>query len=79
MPEAELHLDRELLRHIDERLAQHRDNLGLWTSGYLAPTEPDPEARRLTVECLKAAIYELKLMRTALTGREDGPCPTPLS
>jgi hypothetical protein len=48
--------------HVMERLVQHTDNLQLWESGYLSPTEPDPEERRLTVERLKAAIYELNLL-----------------
>lgn len=41
-----------------ERLKMHRDNLSLWQTGYLTPTEPDPQERRETMERLKAAAHE---------------------
>lgn len=44
---------------IRERIQQHRDNLALWESGYLAPTEPDEEERTAVMRELRAAIAEL--------------------
>ena len=48
--------------HIQERLAQHRDNLPMWQepTGYLLPTEPDPEERERVRRELKACIFELE-------------------
>ncbi len=43
-----------------EQLTQHQTNLSLWRSGYLNPTEPDPELRRQTVVELAAAIGVLQ-------------------
>jgi hypothetical protein len=45
---------------IRARLAQHEENLCLWRSGYLTPTEPDPEERTITIKQLEAAIWTLK-------------------
>lgn len=45
---------------IGERLQQHLDNLALWESGYLDPSEPDEDERACTVRELRAAIAELK-------------------
>jgi hypothetical protein len=61
-----------LERVIRERLAQHRENLGLWESGYLAPTEPDPEERQATMGRLKVAI---EVLETAL--KDAGISPNP--
>ncbi len=49
----------EVRLRIAERLAQHTDNLELWESGYLKPTEPDPHERECVIRELKAAIAEL--------------------
>jgi hypothetical protein len=51
------------MRHeseIREKLAQHEENLRLWRSGYLTPTEPDPEERTIAVKQLEAAIWTLQ-------------------
>jgi hypothetical protein len=48
-----------LERMIRARMEQHRENLRLWESGYLTPTEPDPEERWLIKERLRACIQEL--------------------
>ncbi len=45
---------------IQEKIEQHRTNLGLWQSGFLTPTEPDDEERRITKAELKAAIFTLE-------------------
>jgi hypothetical protein len=45
---------------IREKLAQLQENLRLWRSGYLTPTEPDPEERTIAVKQLEAAIWTLK-------------------
>ena len=45
---------------IAERLKQHRDNLHLWQSGFLAPTEPDEDERAAVMRELRAAIFELE-------------------
>lgn len=39
-------------------LQQHRDNLELWQSGHLTPTEPDPDEREAVMRELKTAIHE---------------------
>jgi hypothetical protein len=52
---------------IREQLAQHEENLRLWRSGYLTPTEPDPEERTITVKQLEAVIWTLKWV----LGEED--------
>jgi hypothetical protein len=56
----------ELLNLIDERLAQHRDNLRLWAEGYLDPTGPEATEREATVRELKAAVAELEALRKRL-------------
>jgi hypothetical protein len=53
---------------IREKLAQHEENLRLWRSGYLMPTEPDPEERTITIKQFEAAIWTLKWA----LGEEDG-------
>jgi len=45
---------------IRERIAQHQENLQLWETGTLAPTEPDPEERRQIMDRLRVAIEVLK-------------------
>jgi hypothetical protein len=45
---------------IRERLSQHRENLWLWQTGYLTPTEPDPEERQAVIDRLKVAIEVLE-------------------
>lgn len=45
---------------IREWLEHSRENLRLWKNGWLEPTEPDPEERRLTVARLEAAIEALE-------------------
>ncbi len=52
-------LCNDLSIRILERLAQHTDNLELWQSGYLNPTEPDPQERECVIRELKACIAEL--------------------
>jgi hypothetical protein len=61
-----------LERVIRERLAQHRENLGLWESGYLAPTEPDPEERPATMGRIKVAI---EVLEAALADAGISPNP----
>jgi sugar phosphate isomerase/epimerase len=60
--ELAIKLDRltRLEGSIRERLEQHKDNLALWESGYLNPTEPDPDERRATMERLRVAIEVLE-------------------
>jgi hypothetical protein len=72
---------------INFRLEQHRENLGLWESGFLAPTEPDPDERRRVMDHLRVAIHELEeVLKEACGGRvesavssveraEPGPIP----
>lgn len=57
---------------INFRLEQHRENLGLWESGFLAPTEPDPDERRRVMDHLRVAISELEEVL-----KEAGPHGTP--
>jgi hypothetical protein len=45
---------------IRARLKQHRENLQLWESGYLKPTEPDAADRALTMFKLALVIDELE-------------------
>lgn len=45
---------------IRDQLSWHRENLRLWENGFLTPTEPDEEERRITVAELKAAIATLE-------------------
>ena len=45
---------------IREKLAQHQENLHLWRTGYLSPTEPDPQEREKVIIQLKAAIHTLQ-------------------
>lgn len=45
---------------IREKISQHKDNLRLWRSGYLRPTEPDEDEVQLTMAGLKGAIYSLE-------------------
>lgn len=47
---------------LNERLRQHRENLKLWESGYLTPTEPEEEERWLIKERLKAVILEVEYL-----------------
>ena len=42
------------------KLEQHKENLQLWESGYLAPTEPDADERATIMRELKAAIATLE-------------------
>ena len=53
----------DIRRYVEERLDQHRENLRLWESGYLDPTEPEEEERTATKLQLKACIYELELLQ----------------
>lgn len=55
-------------RHVDERLKQHRDNLRLWESGYLDPTEPDKIEREAVRRELQASVIELELIEEFLSG-----------
>lgn len=48
-------------RHLTERLNQHRDNLKLWESGFLTPTEPDEGERDAVMRELRAAIAECEM------------------
>lgn len=43
-----------------EKLEQHRENVRLWTGGFLAQTEPDPDERAAILRELKAAIFTLE-------------------
>lgn len=56
---------------VAERLRQHRENLALWRSGYLRPTEPDPDERAATMRELGACIAEL-LPLAVMLGIETG-------
>jgi hypothetical protein len=47
---------------IAERLAQHLENLRLWETGYLTPTEPDARERECVMRELRAAIAELRAL-----------------
>ena len=49
----------DLRLKIWDRLSQHTDNLRLWESGYLNPTEPDEHERECVIRELKACIVEL--------------------
>jgi hypothetical protein len=49
-----------IARPIREKIAQHEDNLALWESGYLDPTEPDEDERRATIAGLRAASGSLR-------------------
>lgn len=61
---------KHLMRnHIDDRLKQHRDNLAMWSNGFLDPTEPDENERNAVMRELEAAIAELELMDEFLNGR----------
>lgn len=51
---------------IEERLAQHRENLSLWLNHYLDSTEPDVEERVRTCRGLQAAIHELEYLQQFL-------------
>lgn len=55
--------EKPILKHIDERLKQHRDNLELWNNGTLTPTAEDEQDIELTKEGLKACIYELSELK----------------
>lgn len=46
--------------HIEARLKQHSDNLHLWLSEALTPTEPEEEERAAVIRELRAAIVELQ-------------------
>jgi hypothetical protein len=59
MPEGEIPVMRTVAE-IREKLAQHEENLRLWRSSYLTPTEPEPEERTIAVKQLEAAIWTLK-------------------
>lgn len=59
----------DLRLRIAERLVQHTDNLRLWESGYLNPTEPDPQERECVIRELKAAIAELEGLNKLIYGR----------
>jgi len=52
--------DLRVERLVSERLHQHRENLALWESGYLDPTEPYEEERHAIKRELKAAIKALE-------------------
>jgi hypothetical protein len=47
---------------IEMRLKFMEDDLRMWKSGYLAPTEPDPKERLLIMTRLAAGIYTLKMV-----------------
>ena len=56
-------VDREALsRYLCERVTQHVDNLRLWRTGFLTPTEPDEQERECVKRELKAALYELRTL-----------------
>lgn len=58
-------------KHLEQRIKQHQDNLKLWESGFLAPTEPDPEERDVIMRELKACICECQQALALLpTNRE---------
>lgn len=44
---------------LEEKLEQHRENLRLWETGFLTPTEPDPDERTRIMTELRAAIVTL--------------------
>lgn len=56
----------DLEAYINERVAQHQENLRLWENGFLTPTEPDPDERRRIKAELHACISELERLRTHL-------------
>jgi len=72
MPVMNSDLFSDIRLHVAKRLAQHLENLELWESGYLDPTEPDPEERDAVVRELKAAIAELELIQDMIYGRKRG-------
>jgi hypothetical protein len=62
-----------LRRHIDETIRQHQESLLGWAEpgGFLLPTEPDPDERKVIRVQLMAAIETLKKVDShllALTG-----------
>jgi len=50
-------------RHVDMMIKQHRDNIELWDTGFLLPTEPEEDERRITMAELKAAIDTLEQIK----------------
>ncbi len=58
----------DIERHINERLNQHSDNIAGWESGLLAPTEPDEEERLAVICELRAAVFELTVIRRLING-----------
>jgi hypothetical protein len=45
---------------LNERIGYHKDNLALWKSGALLPTEPDEDEVTATIRGLEAAIDALE-------------------
>lgn len=64
----------DLLDLVRARRAQHQANLDGWREpgGFLLPTEPDPDERRLVRERLKAAIYEDDRIIEFIAGKGGG-------
>ncbi len=69
MPVLDDNLFLDIRLHVHERLVQHTDNLRLWETGVLTPTEPDEHERNAVIRELRAAIAELKLI-TKMWGLE---------
>ena len=63
-------LHDEFTAYVQERLRMHRENLRLWESGALAPTEPDWDERYAIQRELQACIHELELLLARLGGQE---------
>jgi hypothetical protein len=68
---------REALKVITTRREQHTEALRGWTepTGFLLPTEPDPDERRRIRDCLHAALAELSLVEHALLRGATGAKP----
>lgn len=58
--------EQRIVNHVSRRLSQHRDNLRLWHSGTLNPTEPDEVARATCIGGLMGAENELQRIKELL-------------
>lgn len=52
----------DLERYLLQRVQQHSENLQLWQSGYLDPTEPDGQERVCVMRELKACLFEIRTL-----------------
>lgn len=62
----------QLKSYVTERISQHYENVRLWRSGFLDPTEPDEHERECVIRELEAAIVELEAIERIIV---DTPNP----